>query len=69
MNRPPTARLSVNVPHDANDLSETKNLATSQPAKVKELHARLAAFLHDAVNPGPLAADAPGPRNRANSKK
>lgn len=53
----------------ADDVSETKNLAAAQPAKVKELRARLAAFLHDAVKPGHLAAAAPAPRKRANPKK
>ena len=53
----------------ADDLGETKNLAAAQPEKVKELRARLAAFLHDAVKPGQLAAGGPAPRKRPSPKK
>ena len=36
----------------ADDIAESKNLAASQPEKVKELRTRLASFLKDAVQPG-----------------
>ncbi len=39
----------------ATDLGEQKNLAAEQPEKVKELRARLDAFLRNSVAPGPVA--------------
>jgi hypothetical protein len=38
------------------DIAESKNLAASQPEKVKELRTRLASFLKGAVPPGQEAA-------------
>jgi arylsulfatase A-like enzyme len=51
----------------AEDVSESKNLASAQPEKVKELRAKLDTFLKDAVAPGqPKAAGAgSGVRRRA----
>jgi len=44
----------------AADIAETKNLAASQPEKVKELRARLNAFMKNAAEPGELAPGARG---------
>jgi hypothetical protein len=38
------------------DIAESKNLAASQPEKVKELRTRLASFLKGAAQPGQEAA-------------
>ena len=48
----------------ANDISEAKNLAESEPQKVRELRARLNVFLQDAVKQGN-----PSPVNAAKSQK
>jgi arylsulfatase A-like enzyme len=42
----------------AEDIGETENLAASRPGKLKELRARLDAFLKDAAKPGNPAAKA-----------
>ena len=48
----PKAADNVELYNLADDIAETKNLAVSHPEKVKELRARLDAFLKDAVEPG-----------------
>lgn len=48
-------RGKVELYNLADDPAEAKNLADSQPEKVKELRARLDVFLKDAVNPGGTA--------------
>lgn len=47
----------------ADDIGETNDLAAARPEKVKELRARLASFLQDAVKPGNP------PRKRARAKR
>ena len=47
---------SVELYNLADDIAESKNLAASQPEKVKELRTRLASFLKGAVPPGQDAA-------------
>ena len=51
----------------AEDVSESKNLAATQPEKVTQLRARLDAFLKNAVPPGSEAAK-PAARNKAGAK-
>lgn len=51
--------------HLADDIGETKNLATERPDKLKELRARLDAFLKDAVAPGGTAASSAPQANNA----
>ena len=51
----------------AEDVSESKNLAATQPEKVKQLRARLDAFLKNSVPPGSEAAK-PAARNKAGAK-
>ena len=51
-----TATKGVELYNLADDIGESKNLAASQPEKVKELRARLDAFLKGAVPPGNSAA-------------
>lgn len=51
----------------AQDIGETRNLAASQPAKAKELRARLDAFLQGAVEPGNAVAK-PAARNKAGAQ-
>lgn len=48
----------------ANDIGEAKNLAETEPEKVRELRARLNVFLQDAVKPGN-----PAPVNSAKAQK
>ncbi len=48
----------------ADDISESKNLAASHPEKVKELRARLDAYLKNAVAPGGGSAKSKGKRKR-----
>jgi arylsulfatase A-like enzyme len=55
---------TVELYHLADDIAETKNLAPAQPAKVKELRARLDALLKDAAKPGNSAVK-PGARKNA----
>ena len=55
---------SVELYNLAADIGETKNLAASQPVKVKELRARLDAFLKNAAPPGHAAAK-PAARRKA----
>lgn len=50
----------------ADDLSETKNLAASNPEKLKQLNARLDELLKDAVPPGGGSATKPGKKKAAN---
>ena len=49
----------------AEDLSETKNLAASNPEKLKELNTRLDELLKDAVPPGGGSATKPGKKKAA----
>ena len=49
---PAAARGKVELYNLADDIAEAKNLADSQPDKVKELRERLNAFLKGAVKPG-----------------
>ena len=49
---PASVRGKVELYNLADDIAEAKNLADSQPDKVKELRERLNAFLKDAVKPG-----------------
>lgn len=53
----------------AEDLGETKNLAASNPEKVKELHARLDAFLKDAAPPGNGPVSKSAKRKRGAARK
>ncbi len=56
-----------------NDIGETKNLAAEMPEKVKELHARLAAWRKEVNAPMPTKNEggtaAPGPKKKARGKK
>ncbi len=47
-----TTKGTVELYNLADDIAESKNLAASEPDKVKELRTRLASFLKDAVKPG-----------------
>lgn len=49
----------------AEDIGESKNLAASNPEKLKELNARLDALLKDAVPPGGGSATKPGKKKKA----
>lgn len=55
----------------ANDVGESKDLAASQPERVKEMRTRLAAFLKNAVPPGQgsAAQRAPAPKAAGRAKK
>ncbi len=65
---PADARFELYNLHD--DLSETKNLAAAQPARVKELDALIDGFLADtgATYPRPNPAYKPGTAKPANAK-
>ena len=51
------------------DIGETKNLASAQPEKVKELKARLDAMLKDAVEPGSGPLKTPKTKKAKQAKK
>ena len=67
----PKTRGNVELYNLADDVSESKNLAATQPGKVKQLRARLDAFLKDAVPPGsetaPKRAAAKAQRAKSNA--
>ncbi len=54
-----TGEETVELYNLAEDISESKNLAATQPGKVKQLRARLDVFLKDAVRPGSESATKP----------
>ncbi len=59
----PKSTDSVELYNLAEDIGETKNLAATQPVRVKELRARLDAFLKNAAPPGNAAAKPAARRN------
>ena len=63
------ATAKVELYHLADDISESKNLAASQPQRVKEMRARLEAFLKNAVPPGQGNAEQKAPVQKAAGRK
>lgn len=53
----------------ADDISESKNLAASQPEKVKEMRTRLEAFLKNAAPPGQAGAAPKAPTQKAAGRR
>ena len=64
----PVRQNGIELYNLADDISESKNLAAAQPQKVKELRARLDAFLKNAVPPGDPAAARAAARKNAPAK-
>jgi hypothetical protein len=56
---------SVELYNLAADVAESKNLAPSDPERVKQMRARLAELQKDAVAPGGGSAAGPAPAKRA----
>ena len=63
------ATARVELYHLADDISESKNLAASQPQRVQEMRARLEAFLKNAVPPGQGNAEQKAPVPKAAGRK
>lgn len=63
------AAAKVELYNLADDISESKDLAAAQPERVREMKARLAAFLKDAAPSGQEGVAAKGPAKRAAGRR